>query len=421
MNDQGIGAYYWIYCVDRELMQDLSQTDALTAIAGPLPKILVVSRAFLPDPGGIQEYAYNRCLQDPECLIVMTARCSGDMAFDQAQPFRVYRWPTPTFLRFGVLGHILKKPFNTACSCALGIKLFLRYRYNYIEWCHGYGFHTLLLLSYLLPIRFFIYLHGDDVLRSLKNPVLRSLFGLTLRRAQAIVCNSSFTQNYVRAHFQFNTPTHVINPALRAEKFGAEGILDHAHALRAKVRKTYNIPETAVVILSVGRLVRRKGFDRVIENLPVLLAEDLDVYYLVCGQGPMEPELRSLASGLGVEERVLFAGYVSDEQLAGCYAACDLFSMLTFFDAKDNSIEGFGIVYTEAGYFSKPVVASRVGGVEDAVRHGETGILVDPNSSDEISKTLYQLCADQQLRERLGHGGQKLAKHRQILHRSLYV
>jgi len=55
------------------------------------------------------------------------------------------------------------------------------------------------------------------------------------------------------------------------------------------------------VILSVGRLVRRKGFDHVIENLPVLLAEDLDVYYLICGQGPMEPELKSLVSRLGVE------------------------------------------------------------------------------------------------------------------------
>jgi len=54
--------------------------------------------------------------------------------------------------------------------------------------------------------------------------------------------------------------------------------------------------EQAVVILSVGRLVRRKGFDHVIENLPVLLAEDLDVYYLICGQGPMEPELKSLSA-----------------------------------------------------------------------------------------------------------------------------
>jgi len=81
------------------------------------------------------------------------------------------------------------------------------------------------------------------------------------------------------------------------------------------------------VILSVGRLVRRKGFDHVIENLPVLF-EDLDVYYLICGQGPMEPELKSLVSRLGVESAL--AGYVPDNQLASYYAACDLFAMPTF-------------------------------------------------------------------------------------------
>jgi phosphatidylinositol alpha-1,6-mannosyltransferase len=69
------------------------------------------------------------------------------------------------------------------------------------------------------------------------------------------------------------------------------------------------------------------------------------------------------------------------------------------------SIEGFGIVYLEAGYFGKPVIASRVGGVEDAVRHGESGLLVDPNSADDIFKNLYRLCTEQQLREQLGQRG----------------
>ncbi len=401
-------------------MQQLSQLDDLTASEAPLPDILVVSRVFGPDPGGIQEYAYNRCFQDPERVIVLTARCSGDQAFDDAQPFRVYRWPVPTFLRSVPLGGILKQILYLIWSFVLGITLFRRYRYKYIEWCHGYDFPSLLLLSYLLPIRFFVYLHGDDVLCPLRNPVIRALFERTLRRAQGIVCNSSFTQGYFKANFQVDTPTYVINPTVRTQKFGSEAVLENVHSLRAKKRGTYNIPESAVVILSVGRLVRRKGFDQVIENLPALLSEGLDVYYLICGRGPMEPELMSLARRLGVEKRVFFAGYVPDDQLASYYAACDLFSMITFFDAKAKSIEGFGIVYLEAGYFGKPVIASRSGGVEEAVRHGESGILVDPNAADEIFKNLYQLCTDQRLREQLGHKGQELANHKN-LHRSLYL
>lgn len=401
-------------------MQSLSQLDALVAREAPLSKILIISRTFPPQAGGIEEYVYNRCLQNPERVIVLTASCKGDQTFDQAQPFPVYRWPAPPFQRAGVLGSLFKQVFNMLWSVALGIRLFQQYRYRYIEWCHGYDFPALLLLSYLLPVRFFLYLHGDDILCPLKNPVLRLLFESTLKRGSGIVCNSSFTQDYLKSNFQFNTPTHVIHPMVRPEKFGSAGVLERVNTMRADLRRTYNIPQAAVVILSVGRLVKRKGFDRVIENLPALLAAQLDVYYVICGRGPMESELRSLASKLGVEERVFFAGYVPDEKLADYYAACDLFSLLTFFEAQAKSIEGFGIVYLEAGYFGKPVIASRVGGVEDAVRHGESGLLVDPNSADDIFKNLYRLCTEQQLREQLGHKGQELANHKK-LHQSLYL
>jgi phosphatidylinositol alpha-1,6-mannosyltransferase len=401
-------------------MQNLSQLDRSARDEVASPYILVISRTFLPKEGGIEEYAYNRCLQDPERVVVLAASCPGDEAFDREQPFPVHRWPVPALAGSGKLGSILKQVFNMVWSFVLAIRLYFRYRYQYIEWCHGYDFPSLLLLSYLLPIRSFIYLHGNDLLCPLRNPLLRSLFEWTLRRTQGIVCNSSFTRDYLKTHFQVDTPTHVINPTVRPEKFGVGGRREQAHNLRSQVRLAHGIPDTATVILSVGRLVQRKGFDRVIENLPLLLAEGLDVHYLICGRGPMESELKSLTSRLGVEKRVHFAGYVPDEELAGYYAACDLFAMLTFFDTKAASIEGFGIVYLEAGYFSKPVIASRVGGVVDAVRHEESGILVDPDSAQEISQALHRLCADQQLRERLGRKGQELA-NRKTLHESLYL
>lgn len=405
-------------------IQGLSQLD-VSVVDTQEPDILVISRIFPPSAGGIEDYAYNRCLQDRDRVIVLTAAHPGDRVFDQTQPFLIHRWPVPEplhdfFRRFGLVGGVLKQLLYLVESFVFAIKLYQRYRYRYIEWFHGYDFPTLLLLSYLLPVRFFIYLHGNDLLCPLRNPVLRAVFEWTLRRAEGVVCNSTFTRDYLKDNFKFDTPTHVINPMSRPEKFGGQEALNCVHTLRANIRRTYNIPEQAVVILSVGRLVRRKGFDRVIENLPVLLAEELDVYYLICGRGPMESELRSLVSRLGIEKRVLFAGYVPDNQLAGYYAACDLFAMPTFFDAKAKSIEGFGIVYLEAGYFAKPVIASRIGGVVDAVHHEESGLLVDPNSTTEVTDSLLRLCKDQQLRERLGRKGQELAA-RKTLHRILYL
>jgi glycosyltransferase involved in cell wall biosynthesis len=370
--------------------------------------ILIVSRVFFPDAGGIQEYVYNRCLQDADKIVVLTSACAGDKLFDQKQPFPIHRWSMPVIPYFDKLESILKQILNMFWSVVLGIHLYNCYRYRYIEWCHGYDFPALLLLSYLLPVECVIYLHGDDILCPLKNPVFHWLFQQALKRTKIIVCNSKFTQNYLETHFHIQQSIQVIHPRVRPEKFG--DMNPHSlDLLRSQIRQKYQIPLEAIVILSVGRLVKRKGFDRVIENLPTLLAQGLDVYYLICGRGAIESELRQLAENLNVSSRVIFAGYVPDEELAGYYAACDLFSMLTFFDNSHNSIEGFGIVYLEAGYFGKPVIASRVGGVEDAVLHDETGLLVNPDSPQQISQMLQQLCADACLRQKLGDRGKELA------------
>jgi glycosyltransferase involved in cell wall biosynthesis len=385
-------------------------------------EILVVSRVFPPDPGGIQEYTYNRCLQDRDRIAVLAANCSGAKLFDQKQDFPIYRWSGSSIGRIKGIGGILKQVLYLFWEVFLGIRLFFRYRYSAIEWAHGYDFPAILLLSYLLPIRFSLYLHGDDVLCPLKNKVFSILFEWTLRRATAIACNSNFTRDFLQSRFRFDTPIHVIHPAVRPEKFGPAVDLTIGENLRMQTRAKFRISESSIVILSVGRLVRRKGFDRIIEQIPRLAADGIDAYYLICGTGPMEAELRAQASRLDVDSRVLFAGYISDEDLAGFYSACEIFALATFFDTKARSIEGFGIVYLEAGLFSKPVIASRSGGVEDAVQDGETGILVDPSSTEEIYTALSKLASNAPLRTELGRNGYERAQSKpsfQVLYQDL--
>ncbi|NJL81286.1 MAG: glycosyltransferase family 4 protein [Richelia sp. RM2_1_2] len=395
-------------------MQNISDIESSRSKeAASYRDILVVSRTFLPKEGGIEEYVYNRCLQNPERIIMLAASFKSDQEFDKVQDFSVHRWYLPNIPHLFGLGAVIKQILNMFWSFVLGIQLYFRYRYRYIEWGHGYDFPAILLLSYLLPINFFIYLHGNDILCPLRNPLLKKLFELTLQRATGIVCNSSFTRDYLSEKFEFNTPTYVINPIVRPEKFGDKAKnQQYIENARLNIRQKFNIPENAIVILSVGRLVKRKGFGRVIDNLNQLLNQDLDVHYIICGRGKMQPELEQKAELLQVKERVHFAGFVPDEDLANYYAASDIFAMLTFFDIQKASIEGFGIVYAEAGYFGKPVIASRVGGVEDAVHHEENGLLVNPDSPEEISQALIRLCKDKQLREKLGTKGIELARRK---------
>ncbi|MBX2862943.1 MAG: glycosyltransferase family 4 protein [Leptolyngbyaceae cyanobacterium MAG.088] len=383
------------------------------------PDILIVTRTFLPNAGGIEEYAYNRCLQDPSRVIVLTSQCAGHEKFDQAQPFPIHRWPVPSFLEYGALGSILKQFVYMFWLGLLCIRLFSLYRYKHIEWCHGYDFPILLFVRYVLPIRYFIYLHGNDLLCALKNPVFKIFFTYTLNISNGIVCNSSFTKDILQKGCNVYSPIYTINPTIRPSKFGLKEHLSCPTSHPNHVRELYNISSQAIVILTVGRLVRRKGFNHIIESLPSLLGEGIDVHYLICGKGKIEPELRNLVSRLRLEDRVHFAGYIPDDKLASYYTACDLFAMLTFFDDQASSIEGFGIVYLEAGYFCKPVLAARVGGVVDAVFHEENGVLINSDSDEEILDALYKLCKDEDLRHQLGKKGQELAC-RKTLHRILY-
>ncbi|MBD2439492.1 glycosyltransferase family 4 protein [Nostoc sp. FACHB-110] len=400
-------------------MEHISQLATNVRENSAYPDILVISGLFLPKEAVIGEYLYNRCLQDPERIIVLAASCAGDEKFDRDQQFPIYRWPNFQDWLGDFLANLCKPLINLVSSFVLAIKLYFRYHYRYIEWGHGYDFPSLLLLSYLLPIQFFIYLHGNDIRNGLGNPVWRSLFKLTLKRATGIVCNSSFTRDYLRSTFRLQTPTHVIHPAMRPEKFGIATNYNNLEDLRMQVRQTYNIPETAVVILSVGRLVKQKSFERVIENLPLLLTIGVDVHYILCGEGPCQSELQTLAQRLRVDQRVHFAGYVTEGELASYYAACDIFAMLTVNDAKARFIEGFGLAYLEASYFGKPVIASRAGSVIEVIHHEENGILVNPKSGYEVFQAFKRLCQDQQLREQLGHKGKELAR-RKTLHRMLY-
>lgn len=381
------------------------------------PDILVISRTFLPKAGGMEEYIYNRCLQNPERVIALVASCSGDKAFDKLQPFPVYRWLIPRYCRSGFIGNILHGFLNIVWSFVLAIKLYFRYHYRYIEWGHGYDFISLLLLSYFLPIRFFIYIHGNDILWILRNPVLHSLFQLTLARAVGIVCHSSFTRDYLTTHFRFNTPTHVIKPIVRREKFGTAISPTELEELGMRVRDAYKIPQTAVVILSVGRLVKRRGLELVIENLTPLLTVGLDVHYILCGSGPIEEELKSLANCLRVDKRVHFAGSVPDRELAGYYAACDMFAMLV--SGPNAASIDCAIASAEAGYFGKPVIASRLKSLMDTVRHEDNGILVNPYSGYEVLQAFRRLCQDKRLREQLGRRG--TSSGRKILHSSIYI
>jgi phosphatidylinositol alpha-1,6-mannosyltransferase len=161
------------------------------------------------------------------------------------------------------------------------------------------------------------------------------------------------------------------------------------------------------LLLMVGRLGQeRKGYDKAIEALPSILARVPDTKLVLVGPGD-QTGLRHLAQRVGVEDRVIFTGEVVERgQLMLLYAACDVFLLPTR-TMSDGDTEGFGIVFLEAGLMGKPVVGGRAGGTEDAIVHGQTGLLVDGSDVEQIAGAVVRLLGDPAYASLLGQQGKE--------------
>jgi len=158
-------------------------------------------------------------------------------------------------------------------------------------------------------------------------------------------------------------------------------------------------------IVTIGRLVERKGHDIVLKAMTQILQQIPDLHYLIVGSGPNEISLKKQVSNMGLEKYVTFTGRVPDDEIGAYYELCDIFVMISREIPEKGDLEGFGIVYLEANYFGKPVVAGRSGGVEDAVVHNKTGLLVDPTKSDEVANAIITLLSNSNFAKTLGNTG----------------
>ncbi len=251
-----------------------------------------------------------------------------------------------------------------------------------------------------LRFPFIVFVHGNEVLTTIHEGTDKAR--LAYRTANRVVAISQYTAELVRkagapaervvvVHPGCDTTTFkpvLVNDVLRKEMFGSD----------LRERK---------VILTVGNLVSRKGHDVVIQALPLVKRAVPNCLYLIVGDGPNRRQLEQLARELGVSELVKFGGTVPDSALPDIYAMSDLFVMASRCQEAENDVEGFGLVYLEANACGKPVIGGRSGGVPDAVAEGVSGLLVNPESPDDVSAALIRLLTNEELATRLGEQGRQ--------------
>jgi phosphatidylinositol alpha-1,6-mannosyltransferase len=161
------------------------------------------------------------------------------------------------------------------------------------------------------------------------------------------------------------------------------------------------------VIVSVGRLVHRKGQDHLIESMPEILKKVPDAHLLMVGQGPYLEHLAKLVAIHKVENHVSFIGRIQYAELPRFICAGDVFAMPSRSRLAGLEVEGLGIVYLEASACGLPVVAGDSGGAPDAVVQGVTGLVVDGTNNAHIASSIISLLNDPQKSQAMGAAGRQ--------------
>jgi phosphatidylinositol alpha-1,6-mannosyltransferase len=237
--------------------------------------------------------------------------------------------------------------------------------------------------------------HGEEIACQTESRELGLLMRRVLRSADAVVANSRATARAVASLGVDDGRVTVVYPGVDASRFRPD--VPDASAVRAELAA----PGT-FVLLTVGRLQRRKGHDLVLQAIAGLVPE-IALRYVIVGDGDERARLQQLSRELGVDAYVHFAGAVPAEQLPSYYAAADCFVHPNRVDGSD--VEGFGIVFLEAAASGLAVIGGSSGGAAEAVADGVTGLLVSGTDVDELRRALLLLIRDPERRQALGAAG----------------
>jgi phosphatidylinositol alpha-1,6-mannosyltransferase len=253
-----------------------------------------------------------------------------------------------------------------------------------------------LFMKQVKRIPYLLYAHGEEIQMGLTSRKFRWLIPRVYNAASTIIANSRNTRSLLQNIGVSPTKIHVIHPGVNFRHF------HNGQQSSQMVRAKYHLGD-APLLLTVGRLQRRKGHDMVIRAMPLIKAKCPRAIYLIVGEGEELAYLQSLVDEIGVTDSVIFTGCVPDDELQGYYAACEVFIMPN--REIQGDIEGFGMVYLEASAAGKPVIGGRSGGTSEAILDGITGLRVDGTSVEEIAHAVIALLNDSDTSRTMGEGG----------------
>lgn len=354
-----------------------------------MTKTLFITNDFPPRPGGIQTFVYEIVRRfEPSQVSVLTSSWAGDAQFDALHDFEVVRAKTQMLLP-------TKKTF------ALAKDIIER---NQIEQViFGASAPLGLLAGPLRKLgikKIVAFTHGHEVGWA-KTPVTKQLLRKISNEVDVLTYLTEYTKNQILKGLPKSAAAkmHQLLPAVDSQQFNTSN-RDQGNELRTQIGFA-----DRPVIVSVSRLMARKGHDQLIKTLPKVQEQIPGAALVIVGEGPYRNKLEKLVSHLSLEQDVHFTGKVPFADLPKWYAVGDIFAMPCRTRSAGWDVEGLGIVYLEASATGLPVIAGDSGGAPEAVESDQSGYVVSGTNQDELVNRIVQLLADAQLRDQMGQFG----------------
>lgn len=349
----------------------------------------MVSSSFLPGRGGIETYLAELCGALAPRLAVLAPARRGRDPLPRDLPYETH----PYRGRLFVPGPRAARSIVVAAGTAGTSRVLF-----------GTPWPQILTAPRLRPagLRYAAIVHGAELLVPAAVPGVRRRLLDALAGADLLLPVSLFTAQRLRELLEGAgkpvPPLAVLRARVDVERFRPREGRDEARA-------RLSVPADAPVILCLGRMVARKGLDRLVAALPDVAARVPGVTLVLAGSGPEEKALRRAAAR--VPQRVVFAGRIPDDEAPGVYAAADVFALPVADRWRGLDTEGLGVVLLEAAACEVPCVTGRSGGTPEAVVDGVTGLVVDARDRKRLVDAIVRLLEDHELARRMGRAGRR--------------
>jgi phosphatidyl-myo-inositol dimannoside synthase len=342
--------------------------------------VFVVTNDFPPRIGGINYYVDQLMRRLPAgSVTVFSSRFDGWRAFDAEYPHEVIRPHTEMMLPVPAIRRELHALLRERRP---DIVMFGA------TWPLG---HMGPAIHRKLELRYGGFTHGLELTGALVPGLLRPIG----RHASLLTAASEWSRRKLEDSFGRDMP--VLPSGIDTVRFRPD-VSDRA------VRTRHGLGD-APVVCCVSRLVARKGQDMLIRAMARMRQAVPDVRLLIVGSGPYEGTLRELAKRTGVEDRVVFSGAVSYEELPAYFRAGNVFAMPCRSRWFGFDIEALGAVFLQGASVGRPVIVGGSGGAPEAVKDGVTGFVVDPTSPTAIADAIVPLLRDPARADAMGRAG----------------